>query len=61
MKKNNLYIIRKFIIANSAMDAVKNEGKHPVHDVFLEENSFKESILETVKRIKDSSSIGFSS
>lgn len=59
MRKNNLYIVRKFIVAHSALDAIKNESKYPVHDVFLEDNSFKEAVLKTVEGIKKDSTIGF--
>lgn len=39
--KKDLFIIRKFIFATSAEDAIKQESKYKVHDVFLEENFYR--------------------
>jgi len=39
--KENLYIVRKFVVANSAMDAIKKEKSTPVHDVWIEESHQK--------------------
>lgn len=54
-----LYILRKFVVANSAKDAIKNEKYFPVHDVWLEEKSSNEVIQETIQNIKKSNTIGF--
>lgn len=39
--KENLYIVRKFVVANSAIDAIKKEKTTPVHDVWVEESHQK--------------------
>ncbi len=39
--KENLYIVRKFVVANSATDAIKKEKTNPVHDVWIEESHQK--------------------
>lgn len=39
--KENLYIVRKFVVANSAVDAIKKEKTTPVHDVWVEESHQK--------------------
>lgn len=36
MKKENRYIIRKFVLAQSAEDAIRKEKKTPVHDVWFD-------------------------
>lgn len=51
-KKQQLYIVRKFVIADSAFSALKKEKNTPVHDVFIEEVSQKkmiENITDTDK------------
>jgi hypothetical protein len=49
MKK--LYIIRKYVKANSAKDAMLKENKHPVDDVWLDDDWKKENINK-IKEIK---------
>ena len=36
-QKNKLYIIRKYVLAKSAQDAIKKESKQTVDDVWLDE------------------------
>ena len=54
--KKQLYIIRKYVLANSAKDAIKKERFVDVHDCWLEENTQREIIFEMVK---DKKTIGF--
>jgi hypothetical protein len=35
--KSVVYIIRKYVLASSATDAIKKEKNQPVHDVWLDE------------------------
>lgn len=37
-----LYVIRKYVMAENAEQALKKEKKHPVHDVWLDDDWFKE-------------------
>jgi len=39
--QQNLYIVRKFVIAKSAQDAIKKEKDTPVHDVWIEDSHQK--------------------
>ena len=41
----NLYIVRKFVVAKSAKDAIKKEKDTPVHDVWVED-SFQKLFIE---------------
>lgn len=59
MKNKRLYIVRKFVIAGSASEAIRLERKVEVHDVFLEENVHKEVIAETVANIRKKEKLGF--
>lgn len=51
-----IYVIRKYIVANSAKDAIKKEKGIPPHDVWLEETTQK-NILEQL--FKEDNHIGF--
>lgn len=35
--KDKLFVIRKFIKASSALDAIKKDRSHPVNDVWIED------------------------
>jgi len=52
-----IYVIRKYIEASSALEAIKNEGKISVHDCYLEDTSQK-TIIEKMYEKKDTK-IGF--
>lgn len=39
---DKLYVVRKYVMAESAEQAIKKEVKHPVHDVWLDDDWFKE-------------------
>lgn len=45
-----IYIIRKYILANSAKDAISKDKKSPVDDCWVEENTHKEFLMETQKK-----------
>ncbi len=34
--KNKLFIVKKFIMAKNALDAIKKDKTHPVDDVFVD-------------------------
>lgn len=40
MKKviQNRYVVRKYIMANSALEAIRRDKKAPVHDVWIDED-----------------------
>lgn len=54
MKK--VFIIRKYVLAETAEQAMKLEKKVPVHDCWVEESSLKDSIAALQK---DPNKIGF--
>lgn len=37
MKKNKLFVIRKYIVASSAKEAISKDKNHPVEDVWVDE------------------------
>lgn len=47
--KKQVYIIRKYVLANSAKEAMNLDKKTAIRDVFLEENSQKHMIEDMVK------------
>ncbi|HRF70810.1 MAG TPA: hypothetical protein PKV66_05210 [Candidatus Pelethenecus sp.] len=42
--KKGIYVIRKYILAGSALEAIKLDKKKPVDDVWLDEESKKQFI-----------------
>lgn len=52
-----IYVIRKYIEASSALEAIKNENKVSVHDCYLEDTSQK-AIIEKMYE-KENKKIGF--
>lgn len=54
MKK--IYIIRKYIVAKSAAEAIRKEKKVAVDDCWVEDNTHKEYLYEQIEGKKD---IGF--
>lgn len=54
-----IYIIKKYVVAENAADAIKKEKNVPVHDVWLEENSAKDVIADTIADIKKKTRLGF--
>lgn len=52
-----IYVIRKYVSASSALEAIKNESKVGVHDCYLEDTSQK-TIIEKMYEKKDTK-IGF--
>lgn len=60
MKKNQrIYIVKKYVVATDAEDALKKEKNVKPHDVFLEQDSTKMVIEETMSDIKKQNPIGF--
>lgn len=47
-----IYIIRKYVLANSAKEAIRKEKSVQVNDCWLEENSQK-TYLETLEKKKE--------
>lgn len=43
MKQKKQFIVRKYVIANSAIDAIKKEKEVPVHDIWVDDNYRPES------------------
>ncbi len=56
--KKQVYIIRKYVLASSAKEAIKLDNKTDIRDVFLEETSQK-SMVEDMVKIPDKK-VGFS-
>lgn len=44
---SDLYVIKKYVVAESAEDAIKKEKKYPVSDVWLDEDWKIEKIKNT--------------
>ena len=59
MKKQYLFIVRKYVIASNVKDAIKHEGNYPVHDLWLEESSAKDHIATTMEAVKRKGGMGF--
>jgi hypothetical protein len=38
MKKEKMYIIRKYVMAESVAQAIRREPKQPVHEVFVDDD-----------------------
>lgn len=57
MSKQHIYVIRKYVKASSALDAIKKEKSIVPSDVWIEEQSQKNFIDDALKQ---SSSLGFS-
>lgn len=55
MKK--IYVVRKYVFAEDIADALKQEKKSPIHEVYLEEGAIKD-LLYTLSG-KDPNSLGF--
>lgn len=51
MKK--LYIVRKYIVADSIADAIKRESKIPPDDIWMEESTSKDHATELLKPHKE--------
>lgn len=47
-----IYIIRKYILAKNALDALNKEKKYKVDDVWAEENTHKEYLMEISNKNK---------
>lgn len=55
MKKElTRFIVRKYVMADSAAGALKNERKTPVHDVWVDEKWVEQQIIKS-----DFSGVGF--
>ncbi len=55
--KKQVYIIRKYVLASSAKEAIKLDNKTDIRDVFLEETSQK-SMVEDMVKVQDKK-VGF--
>jgi len=55
--KKQVYIIRKYVLASSAKEAIRLDNKTDIRDVFLEETSQK-SMVEDMVKIPDKK-VGF--
>lgn len=56
MKKKQQYIIRKYVMASSAIEAIKLEAKAPVSDVWLDDDWKKAQYEDKAPAIGFSSS-----
>ena len=45
-KQENRFVVKKYVMAKSAMDAIKKERKIAVHDVWLDEEWMKKQSEE---------------
>lgn len=43
------FIVRKYVMASSVMEAIRKERKEKVHDVFIDELWFKENPIKGFK------------
>lgn len=51
----SLYVIKKYIYANSALEAIRKEKKYPVDDVWMDDTSRAKQIEKSIETNK----IGF--
>jgi hypothetical protein len=47
---NKIYIIRKYVIANSASQAIRKEKFQKVDDVWVDESTQKDILFEQLKK-----------
>jgi len=47
--EEDLYVIRKFVMAKDAKDAIKKEKNEPVKDVWIDEEWKKDKIIKSDK------------
>lgn len=52
-----IYVIRKYVTASSALEAIRKEGVVSVHDCYLEDNAQKKIIDKMYE--KEETRIGF--
>jgi len=58
MKGNKIYIVRKFILASSAKDAIKKQARCEIDDVYIDHEMTKQ--LNAIdNEFKENSKIGF--
>ena len=50
MKKQKLYIIKKYIMASSAKEAIRKDKKTDVGDVWIDDKWLQEAIIEGFKK-----------
>ena len=48
---SNVYVVRIYVVAKSAADAIRKSKKIPPHDVWLEDNSQKKLVEEAHEKI----------
>jgi len=48
-KKQDLYVVRKFVMAKDAQHAIKKEKKIPVADVWMDEEWKRDKIIRLKK------------
>lgn len=47
--KKQVYVVRKYIVAKSAQEAIRLDRKTPVMDVWVEDGAIKEAIVNSLK------------
>ena len=47
-EKPKLYVIRKYVMARSVVEAARKEKATPAHSIFIEENWQNKNLAETV-------------
>lgn len=48
-KQEQMYVIKKYIMANSAIEAIKKDKQAPVHDVWVDEDYKKNNPIGYTK------------
>lgn len=48
IEKPKMFIVRKYVKAVSALEAIKKEPKVPVHDVWIDEKWQEKSLAEAI-------------
>lgn len=57
--KHKMFIVRKYIKATSAADAIKKEKNTPVHDVWVDEDWKKNHLADAIGFIIDNNEDDF--
>jgi hypothetical protein len=50
---NKLFVVRKYIMASSAIQAIRKDKTSPVDDVWVDEDFKKDNLKKTIEGFKD--------
>lgn len=50
-KDKKIFVVRKYVVATSVIDAIKKEKKQAVDDCWVEDDAHKEYLREKIKKV----------